>query len=1028
MMILFTTMNNITFGIKKSKLIKIQIRIEKTFSYSHLFFFFTFLIFSGFIPCLQPGIFASPVKAMVNDVKVTGKVTDDQGNPLPGTSVTIIGTTKGWLTDANGYFEIIVPSENSVLEFSYIGYQKKQITIGNQHNLEVVLIADATTLNELVVVGYTAEHKSKLTGSVAVVKSDKLSSIPLPTIDGVLQGQTSGVQIMQNSGTPGGAMSVRIRGISSISGSSQPLYVIDGIPVTAGDYSQVGYEGQGTNSLSDINPNDIESVSILKDAAAASLYGARASNGVVLITTKRGSNQKTQINFNTYYGTQQVWKKLDMLNAKEWMEYRNDLYDKEVFIQDQINNITVDTNWQDIIFRNSPLQNYELSASGGNDKTKFFMSGDYFNQTGTLIGTDYRRLNSRINVDHKITKKINIGASVGFSYAKTNRVEGDQSLHGVLPNGISTPAVFPVYNADGSYNQAGPYSNAVSIANEATNENFSYRTLGNIYINYEIIPHLTFSTKWGADFLNYREHAFEFNTVQGQKYNGLGFETYTNVLNLVSNNTLKYDLLFGKNEFEFLGVYSFEKYEKRSSFIRAQDYASADLEYINTATTIANATADAIENGLESFIGRINYSYNNKYLVTLSCRSDASSKFGENNRIGYFPSVSLAWRVIEEKSFNLPSYISDLKIRTSYGLTGNDDIEPFLYKELYGTSSYGSKSAIYPKHIPNPNLKWETTAQFDLGLNIGLWNNRLTIDADYYNKQTKDLLLDRPLPESSGYPSITENIGQLENVGYEINVLTVNLDGELKWNTQVNFSVNHNKVLKLYNHTPIDDIGRGGNRVMEGQPISIFYDYKWLGIDPSTGNCVYEDFNHDGKITSEDRTVVGNPHPDFIGGITNKFNYKGLDLSFFLQFMHGNNVFNGSRLYLESLYGGDNQVEAVVRRWKKPGDITDIPRATLDATATENNRLVSSRFIEDGSYLRIKNITLGYTFNKLWSRKIGIEQLRIYATTQNLFTFTTYSGFDPEVNYAGNDNTVMGTDFFTYPQSRSYCLGINLKF
>jgi len=615
-----------------------------------------------------------------------------------------------------------------------------------------------------------------------------------------------------------------------------------------------------------------------------------------------------------------------------------------------------------------------------------------------------------------------------MSYAKTDRVEGDQSLHGVLPNGISTPAIFPIYNVDGSYNQDGPYSNAVSIANEATNQNFSFRTLGNAFLNYTIIPNLTFSTKWGVDFLNFREHAFEYNTVQGQKYNGLGFETYTNVINIVSNNTLKYKLSVKKHDLELLGGYSFEQKQTRSSYMRAQDYPNENLQYSVSAATIVEAYANALDEGTESFFGRMNYNYANKYIFSLSGRADASSNFGTNNRWGFFPSASFAWRLGEEKFLNLPRHVNELKLRSSYGLTGNDDITPFSYKELYGVTTYDGKSGYYPSAIPNPDLKWETTAQLNIGFDLGLFQNRITLALDYYDKQTKDLLLDRPLPESSGHSSITQNIGKVENKGFEFSLSTVNFDGDFKWTTIFNLSANRNKVKKLYNGEPIDDIGRGSNRVMEGQPIGVFYNYKWLGIDPSTGDCVYADLNKNGVVDTDDRTIVGDPHPDFIGGITNTFNYKGFDLSIFLQFSHGNDVFNGSRLYLESLTGGDNQLEAVTRRWKVPGDITDIPRATSDATATANNRRSSSRFIEDGSYMRIKNVSLGYSLNKDLIKKLKLESLRIYFTTQNLYTFTLYEGLDPEVNYAGDDNTIVGTDFFTYPQTRSYNFGINIKF
>jgi TonB-dependent starch-binding outer membrane protein SusC len=967
-------------------------------------------------------------ESVLKDITVTGTISSEDGSPLPGASVVISGTSKGVISNPEGYYEITVPSETSVLEFSFIGYVKQSVVVGTQTVINVVLLAEAKTLAEMVVVGYAVEQKQLLTGSIGVVKAETLKDIPVPTIDGLLQGQAAGVQVLQNSGTPGGEMSVRIRGESSISGSSQPLYIIDGIPVTTGDFAQVGYEGQGTNSLTDLNPNDIESITILKDAAAASIYGARASNGVVVITTKRGGNQKTSINVNSYYGFQQVWHKLKMLNAREWMDYRNDLAGTTVFTQDQMDNINIDTDWQKIIFRTAPISNYELTATGGNEKTKFFMSGGAFNEAGTVIGSDYSRINGRVNLDHNISDKLNVGASIGITHAMTDRIEGDQTLHGPLPNGISTPAIFPVHNPDGSYNQGGPYSNAVSIANDAINQNFTFRTIGNTFLNYQILPHLSFSTKWGVDYLSFREHAFEYNTVQGKKYNGLGFETFTNVMNIVSNNILKYQASFNENDIEFLAGYSFESYQTRSSFIRAQDYADENLEYINTAATIVSASSDGSNSGIRSWFGRVNYNYRNKYISSFSGRFDSSTKFGENNRTGFFPSISLAWRIGEESFMDALPKISELKIRTSYGLTGNDDIPSFLYAELYGVTSYGGASGIYPSSIPNPDLKWESTAQFNIGVDAGLINNRILVTADYYNKQTKDLLLDRPLPGSSGFSSITENIGRIENKGVELSLTTKNLVGTLNWNTMVNFSANRNKVLKLYNGQPLDDIGRGSNRIQEEEPIGIFYSYNWLGIDPSTGDVVYEDLNNDGKITAADRKKIGNPHPLFIGGITNSIYYKGFDMSVFLQFSYGNDIFNGSRLYLESLQGGDNQVEDVVRRWKKPGDITDIPRATSDPVKAAENKRVSSRFLEDGSYLRVKNLTIGYTFDKGFFTKAHIQNLRIYFTSQNLLTFTNYSGLDPEVNYLGNDNSVIGTDFFTYPQSRSYNFGLNLKF
>ncbi|MFD2915656.1 TonB-dependent receptor [Psychroserpens luteus] len=961
---------------------------------------------------------------------ITGKVVDDTGMPLVGATVMVKGANTGVITDFDGNFELSVPDDTTTLVISYLGYSPQEVEIIGKTIIDVKMMPDNAALDEIVVIGYGTEKKALLSDAITSISSKQVKDLPVSSVDGILQGQAAGVQVQQNSGTPGGEMSVRIRGLSSISGSNQPLYIIDGIPVTTGDFGQIGYSGQGSSALADLNPGDIESISVLKDASATAIYGARGSNGIVLITTKRGKEQKSVVNVNVYSGVQRAWNKLDMLNAREWMEYRNDLTNSTVFTEEQMNNITVDTDWQDVIFRNAAINSIELSAIGGSEKTKFFMSGTYFDQEGILIGTDYQRINARVNVDHQLSDKVKIGTSIGLTYAKTNRVESDQTLHGPLPNGISTPAIYSVYNEDGSYNQSGPYSNAVSIANEAINENFSYRTNSNIYLDYEIFEDLTFSTKWGIDFLNFREHAYESTkTVQGAKYNGLGFETYSNVSNIVSNNLLKYNKKINNHKFEALVGYTFEKYQYRSSFIRGQDYVDDNLEYISSASTIVSASANASDAGIRSYLGRVNYNFDDKYIATVSGRFDTSTKFGENNRTGFFPAASVAWRVSEENFLKNQEIVSDLKLRVSYGLTGNDDISPFLFSELYGNTSYGGQPAIYPSNIPNPDLKWESTAQFNLGVNFGLFDDRITITADYYNKQTKDLLLSRPLPSSSGFSSITENVGSVENKGIEISIATNNFIGEtFTWDTNFNISGNRNKVLELYNGQPIDDIGRGGNRIMEGQPIGVFYSYKSLGVDPSTGDIVYADTNFDGEITSADRTIVGNPHPDFIFGLTNNFSYKGIDLSVFLQGSYGNDVFNGSRLFLESLQGGDNQLASITRRWQQPGDITDIPRATTDPIASAQNKRVSSRFIEDGSYMRVKNVTLGYTVDKKVLEKTMFSSLRVYVSAQNLFTFTNYSGLDPEVNYRGDDNSVIGTDFFTYPQAQTVTLGVNLKF
>eukprot|EP01093_Parvamoeba_rugata_P015061 TRINITY_DN5144_c0_g1_i1.p1 TRINITY_DN5144_c0_g1~~TRINITY_DN5144_c0_g1_i1.p1 ORF type:complete len:612 (+),score=141.54 TRINITY_DN5144_c0_g1_i1:1993-3828(+) len=479
------------------------------------------------------------IKTNQQEKTITGKVLDDTGNPLMGATVQIKGANIGVATDFDGNFSLTVPENTTTIVISYLGFATQEIDITDTTTVEVKMIADSAALDEIVIIGYGSEQKSLLSDAVSSIKSSSVKDLPIPSVDGLLQGQAAGVQVQQNSGTPGGEMSVRIRGLSSISGSNQPLYIIDGIPVTSGDFGRIGYSGQGASALSDLNPSDIESISVLKDASATAIYGARGSNGIVLITTKRGKEQKSVVSVNVYSGVQQAWNKLDMLNAREWMEYRNDLAGTTVFTPEDIANNTIDTDWQDVIFRTASINSYEASARGGSEKTQYFISGTYLEQEGILIGTDYQRVNARVNVDHQLSDKVKIGTSIGLTHAKTNRVESDQTLHGPLPNGISTPAIYSVYNEDGSYNQSGPYSNAVSIANEAINQNFSYRTNSNVYLDWDIIEDLTFTTKWGVDFLNFREHAYESTkTVQGAKYNGLGFETYSNVSNIVSNLSL----------------------------------------------------------------------------------------------------------------------------------------------------------------------------------------------------------------------------------------------------------------------------------------------------------------------------------------------------------------------------------------------------------------------------------------------------------------------------------------------------------
>ncbi|MFO8022884.1 MAG: TonB-dependent receptor [Perlabentimonas sp.] len=965
-------------------------------------------------------------------ITVKGVITDaETKETLPGVNVMLKGTTQGTTSDVDGSYSIKLTDKDPILVFSFIGYNTQEVEVKERTTINVSLEQESRQLDEVVVIGYGSESKRLLTGSIGSVSTEGMEERPMQSIDNVMQGQSAGVHIVQNSGTPGGAMSVRIRGNSSISAGSQPLYVIDGVPINTGDYSQVGFQGQGISAVSDINPNDIESISILRDASAAAIYGARASNGVVLITTKRGKSQKTKISFNTYQGFQQVERTLDMLNASQWMEYRNHMNIEggrsPEFTEEEIANPAVDTDWLSEIFRTAPISNYELSFNGGDEKTTFFISGTLFDQKGILKGTDYQRLSGRANLDHRISDKFKVGVSYSVSNSLNNRVEGDQSLHGPLPNAITLPPVHPVYDEEGNYDQSGPYANPVSIINEAINQASSFRNIANFDAEYRLIDGLTLNAKIGLDYLNLNEHSYDpVTTRQGSTYNGQGFETFSRVLTVTNNYTVNYTKSFNDiHNFNALAGYSFEQYSRKSSFLEGKEFPSDQFQFIASAAQTEGSASQTLS-GLNSWFGRLKYNYNYKYLFTINARYDGSSNFGENNQYGFFPSASTAWRISEESFMESFSALSDMKLRASFGITGNDRIGTFASLGLYGGGyNYLGESGLAPNQLPNPDLKWETTQEVNVGFDIAFFNDRFVFNADYYHKNTTDLLLDRTLPGSSGFTYISDNIGELQNQGVEFNFSSENIQGEFSWTTSLNLSANRNEITKLYGDE-LQLFGRGNNALIEGEPIGVFWGYVWEGIDPSTGDCVWSDLDGNGEITSADQEVIGNPHPLFLGGINNSFSYKNFDLNVFLQYSYGNDIFNGSRIYIESLKGNDNQTTDILRRWEQPGDITDIPRP-IARDQNLNNR-ISSRFVEDGSYLRVKNVTLSYSFPNSITQRLNVERIKAYVSAQNLFTLTGYSGMDPEVNYAGENNVRIGTDFFTYPQARTFTVGLNLNF
>jgi len=953
--------------------------------------------------------------ASAQNIVVSGKIVSESDNlPVPGVTILVEGTSIGTTTDNNGYYSLSAPKDG-VLVFSFIGMQTQKVPVNGKKVIDVKMYDQDVPLGEVIVVGYSSTSEKLVTGSLDIVGEAEIKNIPVRTIDGVLEGQAAGLSISQSSGTPGSQSSIKLRGGSSIMGTNMPLIVIDGIPAITGEYGQVGFSGQEMNAMSDINPNDIETVTVLKDAAAASMYGARASNGVILITTKKGSAGRTSVNLNFNYGWQVLPEKqwLPLMNAQQWNEYKGTSVD------------SINTNWMSEILQKAPTSNTELSVSSGNDKFSLFLSGSYYNQAGIVTYAGYKRYNTRLNVDYKILPNLKIGAGVTIIYSKTDRVEGDQTLNGPLPNAMSIPAIYPVYNPDGTYNEDGPYANPVAIANESTNEAFTNRTNGNVYLEYKFLNGFTFTSQFGGDNYNLREHSYDpVTTRQGARYEGLGIEGTTYVSNITTNQILQYiKSIHEKHNFDALLGYSYEKYANRNTYIEAINFPNDDFQYIASAGTIRYASASALDRVMNSFFGQFNYNFKYKYIASFSARYDGSSKFGANNLYGFFPAGSVAWRIGQEPFLKNLDIFDELKLRVSYGVTGNDAIGDFASLALYGGGwNYGGEAGITPIQLPNPDLTWETTNSLDVGFDMAFAKNLVNITFDYYYNVSNDLLLERPIPTSSGFAVISSNIGSLQNKGIELTVGTsTNSSKSLVWKTSLNFSANRNEILSLYDDQPIDDMGRGGNSVQVGEPIGIFFGLNCLGVDPTTGNLVYEDLNGDGIITPDDRMKIGDPNPDWIGGLTNSFTYKNFDLSFFLQWVYGNDVFNATLIYLESVAGEDNQTTRVVDRWKQPGDITQIPRV--------GDTYKSSRFIEDGSFLRIKNLTLGYTLNSKISKKVGMKSARFYGTIYNLYTFTGYYGMDPEVNYyGGSSNIIMGTDFFTYPQSLSYIFGFNITF
>ena len=996
---------------------------------------------------------------------VSGKVTSaEDGSSLPGVNVVLVGSAGGTVTDVEGNYKLSVPASGGVLRFSFIGLVSQEIQIGSSTNIDVGMTQDVQQLSEVVVVGYGTQIKQDLTGNIAQIKGSELRSIPVASFDQAIQGKAAGVFVEAGTGKLGQGIKVRIRGSSSVSAANQPLYVIDGMPITSS--SQSSAEG-ATNPLVDINPNDIESIEILKDASASAIYGSRAANGVVLITTKRGKSGKTNFEIGYFAGFSSETGRREFLNTEEYVQLFTE--SNGGMTQGLTNRFNrygaapsgpaaaswatpgapgyVDTNWQDQVFRDDAgISQLDISASGGNEKTKFFISGSNSNQRGIIIGNDLDRINGRINLDHQASDKFNLG--INFSIARTfnKRLAEDNNFNTpiqIVALSPMTPVIdtrTDLISGALDLNTGVPNSNYPIYYNPLLDNAYAeqttlvFRNLGSVYGEYKFTEGLTFRSDFGYDLLTQNEERYfgkETSRNSGAP-NGQGNNAWTQVFNFTTNNFLRYQKNIQDHGLEAVGGITYQESNRKYSNVGAQQFPSNAYQKITSAADITSGTSNESAFSFLSYFARANYKFKDKYLLSLSGRVDGSSRFGADNRYGFFPAASAGWIVSEESFMSNVKVMDFLKLRASYGLTGNAEIGNFAALGLYtGGSGYAGIPGQSASQLENPDLRWEQTAQLDVGIDFGLFESRITGQLDYYAKKTNDLLLNVNLPGNSGFRTQTRNVGELENKGFEIVINTENFVGDFKWNTSFNFARNRNKILDLQGQ-----IIQGSfiSRAQEGEPIGIFFSPKYAGVDPANGDALYVLVKSDGTQTTTNdyneatQMKVGDPNPDFIAGLTNTFKYKGVDFSFLFQGVFGNQVYNGGGIFM-SANGDffDNQTKDQLRRWQKPGDITDVPQARLFGG---NGVGESSRYITDGSYIRLRTITLGYNLPASVLSKAKLTKLRVYVSGQNLLTFTDYEGWDPEVNsdtYAGN-NVNQGIDFYSAPQAKTVTFGINIGF
>ena len=1003
-------------------------------------------------------------------ITVSGKVLDEKGQPLIGVSVTIKGTTQGTVTDPDGNFKLQVNSATDILVFKYIGYNTYEAKANGTSPMLIRLATNSNALSEVLVVGYGTQRTQDITGSVGSISDKNIKDQPVTTIGEAMAAKIAGVDVQQTTGKPGAALTVRVRGAGSISAGNQPLYVVDGYPMN------------DASTLNLLSNDDIASIEVLKDASAAAIYGSRGGNGVVLITTKKGTDGKTKFNFNFNSGVSSLSKHLDMLNASDFVDVTfralNTAYldkggDPTIPVASRAYGLTPifynpgqwdDTDWQKVVTQTAPFNNYQLAVSGGNNGTRYYVSGGYLQQEGVVKYTGFKRYSLRSNLEMSINPFLKVGLNLApsFSNERASNTEGtyaNATSEGIIMLSVLMQPIIGPYQPDGSYTRpvlTGNASsrNALALVKEITDYQKTLRALGNLYVDWTPVKGLTLRTSGGGDVVTSRRDYFRPTTVPSSGVSvANGFNNTAQNINLLWENTANYKATFAQDhKLELLAGYTVQWNDNETNSIVGSGYPNDIVTTVNAATTRVG-TENFEQWALLSMLGRVNYSYKDKYLLTANIRRDGSSRFGANTQYGVFPSASIGWRLSEEKFLKNVNWLNDLKIRASYGLTGNNNISNYGSISLiaqdnyiFGTGTGTLTGGLAPSTVANPDLKWEKNVQTDIGLETSVLHDRIQFTADYYSRVSSDLLLNLQVPSIVGFTSALVNIGEVQNKGFEFTVNSRNTVGAFKWSTNFNISFNRNKVMNTGPQgTPIftGSYVANINITQVGSAIGSFYGYHAIGIfntpaevaayphfsSTRAGDIKFEDVNKDGVLDARDMTLVGNNQPNFTTGMTNTLQYKNFDLSVVTQAVSGNKIADAFAMVIENGTGGAiNQKRSVLNAWQSADNPGDGIHPRLNSTATGNNNLFSSRFVEDGSYFRLRTVILGYTFPASVLQKVKMKTARLFVSGENLLTLTKYTGFNPEVGSAGDNATQPGVDYGAYPISRVYTVGVNIGF